>query len=332
MTQELTSPQPVQIRVLEELKKDNRLPSLVAAVESVEKAPEVIRNQVADKFIPTFIQIEKFCAGFRDFVVSDETETGKMFEAGQKAKELKKIKRELTALHEAGKESALREGQTYDAVRRIGFAEIDPAIAHYEAQAEYIERKEAARVEALRSERYNLILPYLTPEICPPPWPDWGTMHKADFENTLAFAIDKARQIEAEGLVCIEKERAEKEELERLRKEQAENDALIAKAQAAQREAERETALAKQAAERAGQEAKQVIANHFKDYGKPVDQILAETNENKTTDREKLRAYGAALLQVQCAPIQDQAMRKVLQDVKILLGKIDKFIEDKTKP
>mgnify|MGYP003553418340 FL=1 len=319
MTQELTTPQPVQIRVLEELKKDNRLPALVAAVESVEKAPEVIKNQVADKFIPAFIQIEKYCTGFREFVVSDETETGKMFEAGQKAKELKKIKRELTALHEAGKESALREGQTYDAVRRIGFAEIDPAIAHYEAQAEYIERKEAARIEALRVERYALILPYLVPEICPPPWPEWGAMHVDDFNATLYAAQEKARQIEADKLAQIEREKAEREELERLRVEQVEREAILEQALAAQRKIEQELA-----------EAQKTIAHVYKDYGKPVDQILAEINENKTTDREKLRAYGAALLQVQCAPIQDQAMRKVLEQVKILLVKVDKFIEEKT--
>ncbi len=329
MTQELTTPQPVQIRVLEELKKDNRLPALVAAVESV-KAPESVKEEVVTNFADFFERIERYVTPAFALIVADETEKEKMFDAAQAVTALKGLEKSLTAKHGELKEDALRYGQTLDAAKRAALALIQPAIEHLKAQAEYIERKEAVRVEALRVERYALILPYI--ETVPMPWPNWGAMTKTEFQDNLAYFQEKSRQIEAERLARIEREKAEREELGRLRKEQAEKDALIAKAQAAQREAEREMAIAKQAAERAEQDAKQAIANHFKDYGKPVDQIIAETKESRQTDREKLRAYGDAILQVQCAPIQDPAMRKVLQDVKILLGKIDKFIEDKTKP
>lgn len=308
MTQELTTPQPVQIRVLEELKKDNRLPALVAAVESVEKAPEVIKNQVADKFIPEFTQIEKACAGFREFVVTDETETGKMFEAATKAKILKVLKRALENKYNIEKENCRREGQAYDAVRRAGDAELTPAIAHYEAQAEYIERKEAARVEALRSERYALILPYLVPEILPTPYPVWGEMHEDDFQATLAAAKEKARQIEAERVARTEKERAEQKELERLR---VENE--------------------RQARELA--EARRINAQQtIQEVRVALDPIPAPEPETpiQQTDREKLRAYSLALLQLPFPTIQDPEMRKVLQGMRILLNKIDLYVEEKT--
>ena len=323
MTQELTTPQPVQIRVLEELKKDNRLPALVAAVESV-KAPGAVKEEVVTNFADFFERIERYVTPAFALVVADETEKEKMFDAAQAVTALKGLEKSLTAKHGELKEDALRYGQTLDAAKRAALALIAPAVEHLKAQAEYIERKEAARIEALRVERYNLILPYLIPEICPAPWPEWGEMHEDDFQATLAAAQEKARQIEADRLARIAKEKADAEELERLRKEQAEKDELIAKAQAAQREAERELA-----------EARRVNAQQtIQEVRAALDPIPSPepVQQAQQTDREKLRAYGLALLQVQCAPIQDAAMRKVLQDVKILLGKIDKFIEDKTKP
>lgn len=313
--QELTTTAPVRVRALEEIKQANRLPSLVAAVESV-KAPESVKDEVVTNFADFFERIERYTTPAFALVVADETEKEKMFDAAQAVTALKGLEKSLTAKHGELKEDALRYGQALDAAKRAALALITPAVEHLKAQAEYIERKEAARIEALRVERYALILPYLTPEILPTPWPNWGEMHEDDFNATLYAAQDKARQIEANRVARIEKEKAEREELERLRKEN-------------ERQA-RELAIAKQAAARAEQEAKQAIANHFKDYGKTVDQILTEINEAAKTDREKLRAYGLALLQVQCAPIQDKDMRKVLQDVRILLKKVNDHIEKKT--
>ena len=307
------------LRTVAELKETGQYPALVTAVESVKDATEAIKDEVALQFIDFYARIEAYTAKAFTLVVSNETETGKMYEALQAAKAIKALEKAITDFHKEKKEDSLKVGQAYDAVKRGAFALTQPAYEHLKAQAEYAERMEVVRVEALRVERYALILPYLVPEICPPPWPEWGAMHVDDFNATLYAAQEKARQIEADKLAQIEREKAEREELERLRVEQVEREAILEQALAAQRKVEQELA-----------EAQKTIAHVYKDYGKPVDQILAEINENKTTDREKLRAYGAALLQVQCAPIQDQAMRKVLEQVKILLVKVDKFIEEKT--
>jgi len=281
----------------------------------------VVAADLTLAFKDFFAQMEQWEEKAATLVVEDETQTGLMFEAGVARKALASIRIAVEKQRKIMKEDSLRTGQAIDGVAKMMRERIEAMEAHLSAQENYIVNKEAARVEALRVERYALILPYLVPEICPPPWPEWGAMHVDDFNATLYAAQEKARQIEADKLAQIEREKAEREELERLRVEQVEREAILEQALAAQRKVEQELA-----------EAQKTIAHVYKDYGKPVDQILAEINENKTTDREKLRAYGAALLQVQCAPIQDQAMRKVLQDVKILLGKIDKFIEDKTKP
>jgi len=290
---------------------------------SIEKfsPPVVVAADLTIAFKDFFAQMEQWEEKAASLVVEDETQTGLMFEAGVARKALASIRIAVEKQRKIMKEDSLRTGQAIDGVAKMMRERIEAMEAHLAAQENYIANKEAARPSDRRVERYALILPYLVPEICPPPWPEWGAMHVDDFNATLYAAQEKARQIEADKLAQIEREKAEREELERLRVEQVEREAILEQALAAQRKVEQELA-----------EAQKTIAHVYKDYGKPVDQILAEINENKTTDREKLRAYGAALLQVQCAPIQDQAMRKVLQDVKILLGKIDKFIEDKTKP
>jgi len=274
---------------------------------SIEKyqPPVVVAADLTLAFKDFFAQMEQWEEKAATLIVEDETQTGLMFEAGVARKAMASIRVAVEKQRKIMKEDSLRRGQAIDGVAKMMKERIEKVEAHLAAQENFIVNREAARVEALRSERYNLILPYLVPEILPTPWPEWGTMHKADFENTLAFAIDKARQIEAEGLACIEKERAGKEELERLRIETARQ----------ARELEEARRINAQQTIQQVQEALDPIPSP-----EPVQQ----------TDREKLRAYGAAVLQVQCAPIQDPAMRKVLQDVKILLGKIDKFIEDKT--
>jgi len=274
---------------------------------SIEKfsPPVVVAADLTLAFKDFFAQMEQWEEKAATLIVEDETQTGLMFEAGVARKAMASIRIAVEKQRKIMKEDSLRRGQAIDGVAKMMKERIEKVEAHLAAQENFIVNREAARVEALRSERYNLILPYLVPEILPTPWPDWGTMHKADFENTLAFAIDKARQIEADRLARIEKERAEKEELERLRIETARQ----------ARELEEARRINAQQTIQQVQEALDPIPSP-----EPVQQ----------TDREKLRAYGAAVLQVQCAPIQDPAMRKVLQDVKILLGKIDKFIEDKT--
>ncbi len=299
---------PVQIFTVQDLKVGNDLPALIEAVESVKDCPVAVQDEIAHNFTDFFRRIEIYCNPAFALVVENESEKEKMFDAGQAVVALKGLEKAITAKHGEMKYDALKYGQALDATKRAALALITPAVEHLKAQSEYIERKEAARIESLRSERYALILPYLVPEILPTPWPEWGTMHEEDFAATLAAAKEKARQIEAERLSRIEKEKAEKEELERLR---VENE--------------------RQALELA--EARRINAQQtIQEVRVALDPIPAAVPEIpiQQTDREKLRAYGAALLQAQCAPIQDKDMRKVLQDVKILLGKIDKFIEEKT--
>ena len=96
MTQELTTPQPVQIRVLEELKKDNRLPALVAAVESV-KAPGAVKEEVVTNFADFFERIERYVTPAFALVVADESEKEKMFDAAQAVTALKGLEKSLTA-------------------------------------------------------------------------------------------------------------------------------------------------------------------------------------------------------------------------------------------
>lgn len=291
---------------------------------SIEKfsPPVVVAADLTIAFKDFFAQMEQWEEKAATLNVEDETQTGLMFEAGVARKALASIRVAVEKQRKAMKEDSLRTGQAIDGVAKMMRERIEAVEAHLAAQENFIVNREAARIESLRSERYNLILPYLVPEILPTPYPVWGEMHEDDFQATLHAAQEKARQIEADRLARIAKEKADAEELERLRKEQAEKDELIAKALAAQRDAERELA-----------EARRINAQRtIEQVREALDTPTAPepSTPPAQTDREKLRAYGAALLQAQCAPIQDKDMRKVLEQVKILLVKVDKFIEEKT--
>jgi len=282
----------------------------------------VVAADLTLAFKDFFAQMKQWEEKAATLIVKDETQTGLMFEAGVARKALAAIRIAVEKQRKVMKEDSLRTGQAIDGVAKMMKERIEAVEAHLAAQENFIVNREAARVEALRVERYNLILPYLVPEILPTPYPVWGEMHEDDFAATLHAAQDKARQIEAERLARVEKERAERAELERLRVEQVEREAILEQALAAQREAERERDELRKA-----QEAVQFIHAQDKQPTPPAPEVETPPAQ---TDREKLRAYGAGLLQVPCAPIQDPAMRKVLQDVKILLAKVDKFIEQKT--
>jgi hypothetical protein len=292
---------------------------------SIEKfsPPVVVAADLTTAFKDFFAQMEQWEEKAATLIVEDETQIGLMFEAGVARKALASIRIAVEKQRKVMKEDSLRTGQAIDGVAKMMRERIEAMEAHLAAQENFIVNREAARVEALRVERYALILPYLVPEILPTPWPEWGTMHKADFENTLAFAIDKARQIEAERVARIEKEKAEKEELERLRVENERQARELEEVNMERQEAEDKIHALKLAEARKEQEE--------------AHRLRAEVNARleqeriaaQAPDREKLRAFGVALLQVPCAPIQDPAMRKVLQDVKILLTKVNDYIEKK---
>ncbi len=252
-----------------------------------------------------FAQMEQWEEKAATLIVEDETQTGLMFEAGVARKALASIRVAVEKQRKVMKEDSLRTGQAIDGVAKMMRERIEAVEAHLAAQENFIINLEAARIEALRSQRYTLILPYI--ETVPIPWPEWGAMTETEFQDNLAYFQDKARQIEAERVARIEKERAEKEELERLRVE-----------------------TARQAREL--EEARRINAQQtIQEVREALDPIPSPepVQQTQQTDREKLRAYGAALLQVSCAPIQDPAMRKVLQDVKILLTKVNDHIEKK---
>ena len=221
-----------------------------------------------------FAQMEQWEEKAATLIVEDETQTGLMFEAGVARKALASIRVAVEKQRKVMKEDSLRTGQAIDGVAKMMRERIEAVEAHLAAQENFIINLEAARIEALRSQRYTLILPYIETVLIP--WPEWGAMTETEFQDNLADFQDKARQIEAERVARIEKERAEKEELERLRVE-----------------------TARQAREL--EEARRINAQQtIQEVQAALDPIPSPepVQQTQQTDREKLRAYGAALLQV----------------------------------
>ena len=188
---------------------------------------------------------------------------------------------------------------------------------------EFSAKKEAARKEALRIERLDLLKPYCdTPEFYP-----LGEMDESGFNDLLngmklqAEAKVKAEQdrLEAERLLAEQKEKeriAYEAEQERIRKE---NEALKAEAERKEKELQKEReAAAKKLAEeqaKAKAEADKIAAENaakLKAEKERADKIAAELKAKEDAEKEAKR-------------LADEAEKKRIADEKKLAKQPDKI-------
>ena len=222
----------------------------------------------------------------------------------QKRVEVEKTRKQL-------KESALREGQTIDAIARILTNLIEPIEENLEQKEKYREIQEATRKAELKMIRESELQPYL--EFVPFGL-QLGEMSEDDFNKTITGArIQLKAKIEAEQKAeadRIAKEKAEEEERERMR---IENEKLKAEREAREKELEKERARvakekaiadAKLKAEREAREkleaeikAKQEAEARAKkdEELKAAAELKAKQDEEKklakSGDKEKLRKW-----------------------------------------
>lgn len=163
---------------------------------------------------------------------------------------IRAVRLEGEAVHKKQKEAALRFGRAVDGFRNILLADLEPVEQALQEAEDTAERAEAARKAALKQARTA----ELTPLLDGPPMVDLGELSETAYAKVLADAkllkqakIDAAARAEADRLA---KEKADREERERIAAENARLKAEAVAREAAAR-AEREAAEKKLAEERA---------------------------------------------------------------------------------
>jgi hypothetical protein len=216
-------------------------------------------------FEPMVAMLEQFEDQYNEILTESQKEiTG---ELTQKAKSLRigigKVRIETDKLRRAEKEEYLRAGKAIDGVSNIlKWAVVEKENKLKEIE-DYFEIQEQKRLEALQTERAELLSPFVEDaherklaEMEPDVWDAYLSAKKKEYEDR----IEAERKAEQER---IEREKAEAAERERIRKE---NERLakeiklkerLAKIEAEKREKAEKERLAKEAAERKEREEKE---------------------------------------------------------------------------
>lgn len=250
-----------------------------------------------------FTEAGVILANYQSIIVTDETQTDLMKEAGEKRKALKKIRTGVEDKRKKLKESINVQAQAIDGVARYIKDTIQPAEEYLELQEKFAEVKAAERAAKLKTDRIEQLSQY-TDNLSIYSFDD---MNQLTFDALLKELKDayEARLARAEAdrleALRLEKERAAEQERIRL-----ENEKLRAEAEAAeiQRAIERKAEANKQA------EA-QAIA----------DKKLSEANAAAQAEREKRekaeaeqRAQEAAVAKEKADVAAEEAKLKADQD------------------
>jgi len=225
----------------------------------------------------------------------------KMARAGRLFLKEKRVSVEKT--RKALKENALREGQTIDAIAKILTNLIVPIEKDLEDKEKFAEIQEAKRIALLLEERQKEVSDYL--EFIPYGI-DLGKLDSLSYTNLLMGAkLQKQAKIDAEIIAeqeRIAKEKAEEEERERIRVENAR-----LKAEAEERAKELEIERAKARAEAEAKEKELAIERQKADAEKA--KLLAELKAKEQAELKakaeqdaKLKAEAEALKKAKAAP------------------------------
>jgi hypothetical protein len=224
-------------------------------------------------------------------VVIDKDDSDGMALAKSKRIFLKNKRVAMEKMRKELKQQSLREGKTIDAISNLIKALITPLEDHLQKQENFAKIQEQKRIEALKVERENMILPFHDEENpLPVSMRDaLGKFSEDEFKNLLKSSKGaynnrelekKQKRLEEEAAA-----KAKKEEDERIRKE---NEELRIKAQAAAEEAR----VAREAEEKEKAEKERIAAEleaeKKKEAKKLEEDERAAWNEQFLPDQEKL--------------------------------------------
>ena len=232
--------------------------------------------------------------------------------------------------HKVNKEFFLRGGQFVDAIKRKEVEEnnrMEEQLLKGEKHFELIDAERKAKLKIDREkalEKYEIETEHLQlGEMADDVWEKYFNGVKLEFEQRIA-AEKKAEE------ECIAKEKAEREEQERIRKdnERLQKEAT-AKEKAMQKErAESEAKAQKEAGVRAKVEA-ELQAKKDAEAKAEADKKAAEAKEERAPDKQKLIELAGRFSAPKLPEVKSNEAKEILKEVSEMCNKISIFITEK---
>lgn len=294
--------------------------------------------------------------------VTDVSQVAEMKMAREGRLFLKTKRTDIEKTRKQLKESALREGQTIDAIAKILTNLIEPIETDLENKERFAIIQEEKRKAELKAKREIELEPYS--EFVSFNFIDLGSMDEVNYQTLLSGAktslknkIESEQKAEAER---IAKKKAEEEERERIR---IENEKLKADAEArekqlelqrAKAEAERKALEAKAAKEKAAadeklkreREAREKLEAELKAKAdadakakkdteiKLAAELKAKQDADKKAkaapDKEKLITLAALINHIDLPDMKTEEGKTIIKNVNVLLGKVSTYILENT--
>jgi hypothetical protein len=277
----------------------------------------------------------------KGITVTSEDQTAEMEEARHARLELKDIRVGVEKTRKELKEQSLREGKAIDGMANIIKAMIVPAEEYLEKQEKFAENIAKERQARITAERLNTLLQYTdTPSLYSFESMDAEVFDKLILElKTAKEAREKAeKQVELDR---IAQEKADKEEQERIRQENAK---LKAEAEAkekamaeerAKADAERKKMEAEAEAKlNAERKARETVEQAEKQRQEAEARKKAEEEEQQrkallAPDKDKLMAFADTLDKMEFPNVSNREAGKLVDETKDFLNRISKNLRTK---
>lgn len=265
--------------------------------------------------------------------VIDESQTELMLEARQTRLVLKAVRVAIVDKHKDLKENSLREGQILDSIKRRLVALITPIEAHLDTQERFTEIREEERKQELRKTREFQLIPYVGDQV--------GFMQLGEMDEITFNAVLKGQQV-------AKKEREEKEEADRKEKEivaenarkdqeriREENERLRKENEAKQQQLTKQKAIADEKLKKERDERlrleKEAKDKADQEEAERKAKVAADRKLKRAPDKEKLENLSAQIKLLVMPDLKEEESDIILNNVRILLGKVVKYLDEKTE-
>jgi hypothetical protein len=290
---------------MEESKEVARQPEALAVIVANSGIEKTKAQTVLDSFTQYFEEASKWEAQTKGLVITDVSQTKEMNLAREGRLQLKQVRVNAKKTHDKLKEESLIQGRFIDAIYNLIEGVTKPIETALLEKEQFVERQEAARIEAIRVSRAEALAVYEVDTS----FYDLGNMPESSYaqllENSRIAAESRAQAQRKAEEDRIAAEKAEQEERARI----AEENARL-KAEAEKREAEiaaeRKAREDAEAIERARVEAEQKA----KDEAARAEQAKIEAeNERLRQEAEKARRELQAKADAEAEAARKEAAR-----------------------
>ena len=276
----------------------------------------------------------------KNLIVDNVSQIAEMKMAREGRIFLSKKRNDVEKTRKQLKESALREGQTIDAIAKILTNLILPIENELEAKEKFKEIQEAKIKAELKASRELELQPYSEFVSCN--FIDLGSMDEVNYQSLLTGAkaslqnkIEVEKKAEAERIAKV---KAEQEEQERIKKE---NEKLKAEAAEKQKQLEAERAEAKKKQDALEAKAKaeaaekqkledQIKAKAAEEAKELQAKKLAEKKAAAAPDKDKLIQFAKAIKDLNPPILKTEEANKILENALSLLNKTGIYILENT--